>query len=361
MDASLTDSRKKLSQGAGKRWIIRISNPTTDDYERLGRYACDATTAYLIWQNELCPTTGTPHVQGFTILRRRLRLGHFRELIPRGHLERTYSTDDDNIRYCSKSLSRVDGPFIFGEVPPNEQGARTDLTRIRERIVEGATEREINDEFFGDYVRYHAGIGKSIRNLAPKRQRDPDVAPCVTVLWGPTGTGKSRRANAEAGPDSFRIERPADNGSCKYFEGYAGEKNIIIDDFYGWIKYDFMLRLLDRYPLRALIHYGSIDVLATNFWITSNRPPESWYKFADVSALMRRLSNIEYMGPGGDTTEPPGPSKRTRTDAYVSGLSTRDPVLMQLPTTLPNGMDPATLDTWLETIEWPTCTVQTIN
>lgn len=31
--------------------------------------------------------------------------------------------------------------------------------------------------------------------------------------------------------------------------GYVGQPTVVFDDFYSWFPYDFILRLLDRYPL----------------------------------------------------------------------------------------------------------------
>lgn len=107
------------------------------------------------------------------------------------------------------------------------------------------------------------------------------------VYWGPTGTGKSRRAWDEAGVDAF----PKDPRT-KWWDGYTGQENIIIDEFRGSIDIAHLLRWLDRYPVRVEAKGQSLPLRGSQFWITSNISPSLWYPELDdetKGALMRRL------------------------------------------------------------------------
>jgi len=57
------------------------------------------------------------------------------------------------------------------------------------------------------------------------------------VYWGRTGTGKSRRAWDEAGVDAY----PKDPRT-KFWCGYFGQANVIIDEFRGGIDVAHLLR-----------------------------------------------------------------------------------------------------------------------
>lgn len=107
------------------------------------------------------------------------------------------------------------------------------------------------------------------------------------VYWGKTGMGKSRRAWAEGGLDSYP-KLP----STKFWDGYAGQAHVIIDEFRGEIGIGHLLRWLDRYPVLVEIK-GSMTVLrATKIWITSNLSPDLWYPDLDpdtYDALRRRI------------------------------------------------------------------------
>jgi len=114
----------------------------------------------------------------------------------------------------------------------------------------------------------------------------------VWVFWGPTGTGKSRRAWVEAGMDAY-----SKDPRSKFWCGYIGQRNIVIDEFRGGIDLSHMLRWLDRYPVRVEIKGSSRPLLAEKIWITSNLSPDEWYPESDsesVRALRRRLTVIHF-------------------------------------------------------------------
>lgn len=159
---------------------------------------------------------------------------------------------------------------------------------MHERIQEGATLRGIFEEFSSLAYRYHTGISKAIGIYAPRR--DPERPPKIEIFWGPSGTGKTRRAVTE-NPDAYILSKPRGGKDSVWWQGYEGQETVIIDEFYGWIPYDFLLRCLDRYPLEVEFKGGSTQLAATHFVITSNKPWREWYPNIDnVSALERRIN-----------------------------------------------------------------------
>jgi len=112
------------------------------------------------------------------------------------------------------------------------------------------------------------------------------------VYWGPTGTGKSRRAWEEAGMDAY-----CKDPRTKFWCGYQAEAHVIIDEFRGGIDIAHLLRWLDRYPVRVEVKGSSQPLNASKFWITSNVRPADWYPLLDpetLAALERRLTIIEF-------------------------------------------------------------------
>ena len=107
------------------------------------------------------------------------------------------------------------------------------------------------------------------------------------VVWGPPGTGKSRYAWESGGPEAFWLSKP--NGQRAFWDGYDGQKVVVIDEFYGWLPYGFLCRLLDRYPFRVETKGSSVPFLAERVIITSNVCPSRWYR-QGLRALRRRLS-----------------------------------------------------------------------
>jgi hypothetical protein len=112
----------------------------------------------------------------------------------------------------------------------------------------------------------------------------------VFCYWGDTGTGKTRRAFDEAG-ERFYIKNP----NTKWWDGYKGEENVIIDEFDGLIGITYLLRWFDIYPCTAEIKASQVALKALNFWITSNKDPREWYPNATIqqnAALLRRMKTI---------------------------------------------------------------------
>lgn len=115
----------------------------------------------------------------------------------------------------------------------------------------------------------------------------------VRVFWGPSGTGKSRRAWDEAGAGAY-----AKCPRSKFWDGYQSHDAVIIDEFRGGIDVAHLLRWFDRYPVRVEIKGSTRPLNAKGVWITSNIPPVSWYPDLDADtflALQRRLSLVEHM------------------------------------------------------------------
>jgi len=112
------------------------------------------------------------------------------------------------------------------------------------------------------------------------------------VFWGATGTGKSRTAWEEATFDAY----PKDPMS-KFWDGYRGQKHVVIDEFRGTIGISHLLRWLDRYPLLVEVKGSSVVCCANKVWITSNLHPRDWYPDMDqltIDALLRRLTIREF-------------------------------------------------------------------
>lgn len=60
--------------------------------------------------------------------------------------------------------------------------------------------------------------------------------------------GTSRRASEEAKTNELIYYKPRGT----WWDGYYQQPNIILDDFNGWIPYDELFKILDRYPYRVL-------------------------------------------------------------------------------------------------------------
>lgn len=154
-------------------------------------------------------------------------------------------------------------------------------------IAKGASVRDIAETHPVAFIKFNKGIVALKTALAPDRR---GVAPEVHIFWGESGTGKSRKAFEEF-PDAHIMSKP--NNGAVWFDGYDGQDVIIFDEFYGWIPYDMLLRILDWHAISVPVKGAMVKLAATKFVFTSNKPWEEWYpNVDDTKALARRIKEF---------------------------------------------------------------------
>jgi len=185
-------------------------------------------------------------------------------------------------------------PCLFGKVA--NPGNRTDLMEACEVLKRTTSVKQVAEQMTATYVRYHRGF-QATWELLYDSPRNRDVQPVVLVLWGATGTGKTKRAyelaskHQEATGLSFYVK----NSSNHWWQAYKGEKVVILDEFCGQSPIGELLKWLDRYPLIVEFKGGSVQLQAFKWIITSNYHPDQWYcqGLADhQAALKRRITTV---------------------------------------------------------------------
>ncbi|AJD07507.1 replication-associated protein [Odonata-associated circular virus-4] len=261
-------------------YIFTINNPTEDDTDKLQLAPGITSIAYQYERGE----TGTRHIQGAIRFARRTTFNQVKRILPRAHIEAARGTWQQCMDYCTKLETREEGPFLLGKCA-NEDMAP--YQRLEEDIKNGATRDDIENRHFKLYLRHHTAINHILTFHTKPRSNKPTV----TVLWGPTGTGKTRAVVKRASNrgDSLYIKERG-----KWWDGYAGQAICLLDEFYGWLPFGCLLRLLDRYPNRVEYKGGSTQFTSDEIWITSNKEPKDWYKEEYMDALFRRLDRIVF-------------------------------------------------------------------
>lgn len=248
-----------------------------------------------VHQLERCPSTGRVHYQGYVRFDIKCRIRRAKAIMGSDtiHLERRKGTHEQAKEYCTKVGSRIAGPWLSG-VDPQGGGKRSDLAEVTAALYLGTPLRTIMHDEPQLYCQYRQGLRDIAADSLRTRARDWRALE-VIVNWGDAGTGKTRAAVERGGDDYFIL----DHSERVWFDGYAGEKTLIIDDFYGWIKYHYLLRILDGYELRLEIKGGFTYAFWTTVIITSNKEPKDWYPviFGDnrvSGALSRRITTINH-------------------------------------------------------------------
>lgn len=253
--------------------------------------------AYMVYQREISPTTNAEHWQGYLEFKTRVRVQQVKAFLQdnAAHIEKRRGSSEQASLYCKKADTRKPGtePIELGIRTEQTAGKRNDLEEIKEKIDLGIEEAAIADEHFGSWCRHYKAFERYKRIKTAAR----DWETKVFVVCGETGVGKSRTAR-ELYPNAYW--KPRSNWWC----GYTGQKVVIIDDFYGWLSWDLLLRLCDRYPLDVETKGGSVAFVAETIVITSNKDYSEWYKpEIDKAPLTRRIARYTWI-PAGQIVTP---------------------------------------------------------
>jgi len=247
---------------------------------------------YLVFGKEV-GKEGTPHLQGYIHFKNRKRFNTvqkmFVENAKSAHLSHLRGTPEQAANYCKK-----DGDvWEWGELPVQEPGKRNDLIEIKKQMDGGKSADDISrmDEYFGQYIRYHRGFERYESNLVTERAFKSQVV----VIYGDPGTFKSYSTSRFN--NVYEVVRPSGKNQPVWYDGYNPREHTTVsfDDFYGWMPFNSLLQLCDRYACRVQAKGRTIPFRPAFVTFTSNVAPEEWYKSGSgvvYGALERRLDFV---------------------------------------------------------------------
>lgn len=276
--------------------------------------------SYNVYGIESCPSTGRTHHQGYVEFKSKVRFSTLHNKYPRFHWTARSGTAEQATVYCKK-----DGNwFQSGEISAPRQGKRKDLDVVRDTISSGGSLADVLETASSYQACKFAQLYIANKRVA----KEP---PKVYWYWGPTGSGKTRTAYEQS-------TDPWMSGvDLKWFDGYNGEADVIIDDFRkDFCTFHFLLRLLDRYPLRVNIKGGTVQWVPKRIFITCPLPPRAVYDTReDIEQLMRRITEVKEFGV--PVTEVEGnTSPRLSSQQSSEGLIIYDPFNTHQLFTCPN-------------------------
>lgn len=237
------------------------------------------------------------HIQGYIQFKKNMRLTALKRISAAAHWELRRGSHTDARDYCKKPDSRVNGPWEFG-TERDSQGKRTDLEAIGALVKARKTNYEIVEACGASASKFAKHIG-FLRFTYTEADSDRQLQGVrVIVLYGASGKGKTYAAvNFIAGNKDYYIcEAPSHASSKLWFDGYEGQRTLILDDFEGsFCQFRFLLRLLDVYKLKVEVKGGHAWAVWTTVVITSNTHPSAWYSNMDTAPLKRRINEIRLM------------------------------------------------------------------
>jgi len=307
---------------SSRNWVFTLNNPTCDELLH------SSLQVKLLVASLERGEFGTPHYQGYLELTTSRNLSQVRAIFQESvHLEPRRGTRNQALSYALKTyreelltlttsvnsatlttlnarlsnqgwnLYGLKSMIIIGydgsyqeliELGQTKKPVSKRLKEIQKSIQDGASDLAIANLDFELYVKYHKAFSHYSLLCAQPR----NFKTRIIVIQGPTGTGKSKFCLEF---DQHAYWKPRGN----WWDGYTGQPTCIIDEFYGWLPWDLLLRLADRYPLSVEYKGGSVNFCSKTIIITTNKHPNCWYTNVYFDAFVRRVDEWIVMGPNG--------------------------------------------------------------
>lgn len=258
-------------------FCFTINNYTRREELDVKEVDCD----YLVYGREV-GESGTPHLQGFLRFRNARTFTSVSKLLPRAHVEIARNVQA-SIEYCKKGgdfFEKGDQPQQSGGDPLAVRAARN--KRLREVSLD---ELVMSGELS---ILQVPAIKKARLILA--QESLPYEHEDVRGLWihGPPGVGKSHMAR------EFNDVYP--KAQNKWFDGYAGQSNIVLDDFdkQGICLGHYLKIWADKWSCTGEVKGGTVNLVHRQFIVTSNYHPEDLWTEDSLllDAILRRFKII---------------------------------------------------------------------
>lgn len=290
-----------------RNFVFTINNHTESVITRLNdQDALKSRIDYMCVATEV-GERGTPHLQGYFETSGPMSFAavkKFLVLTKEIHLESRRGTQQQAIEYCKKdepqyaTYNHVKTVYEWGLPKSSSRRPVQGTNKIlgfKDVLLTEGLQAVSNDPDCSFHLLKHAQAYLSI-NEAP---RDSSLPLKVLWFWGPTGTGKTRRAYHEC-TQADVIPYVKTSGG-RWFDGYDGESHVIFDDMRdNWFEFSFLLKLLDRYPCRVEVKGSSRQWKPTVVYVTAPKPPHEFYKamqssdaYDSIKQLLRRVTVIE--------------------------------------------------------------------
>jgi tRNA A37 threonylcarbamoyladenosine biosynthesis protein TsaE len=204
-----------MVRAARKRhYAWTLNNYTQEEIAHLTRLNLEENgIRYVCWGEEVAPTTGTAHLQGYVYFTSKKSMRQALQILGTriSFQEETNGTPRQNRLYCGKLRPQDAQPnAVFverGQLP--QQGSRSDLEAIRKKLDEGACMKEIAVDHFAKWCQYRKAfedyleLTKKRENIVEFKEQDfpqwtEEIAEIrgvlgekAVVLWGDSGIGKT--------------------------------------------------------------------------------------------------------------------------------------------------------------------------
>lgn len=240
----------------------------------------------LVWlrgQKEI-GESGNEHWQLFAAFKKKVRISTVKNIVGNGHWEASRSEAAE--LYVFKEDTAVAGTrFELGQKTFNPNNA-TDWARVRDLATSGNV-AAVLEEFPQVGITHY----RTLKQIKVDYMECPAnlPGPCGKWVFGPPGVGKSYWVRENYGQDLYI------KAQNKWWDGYQGQKFVLLDDFDSKVLGHYLKIWLDAYAFTAETKGGTIQIRPDVFIITSNYKIEELFDDPVVAAAISRRCQKIYM------------------------------------------------------------------
>lgn len=257
----------------GRRFCFTLNNYTEEEEEKIKNYGY---WTYIIYGREK-GENGVPHLQGYCEANNSILFKTLKKLSPRTHWEVTRGTGEQASQYCKK-----DGDFYErGEM--KKRCTMKNIEQYRELVKAKGMSGLTN-------LLVSPSVNKTFKEYLTYNEEKRNWKPYVEWIYGESGTGKTAYIMRQS-----TEEEQFWKDSTKWWDGYDKHPVLVLDDFRAhWMKFTYLLKVLDRYQARVETKGGYRQLLCRKIFITTLTTPECTYNMPEepIKQLIRRIDKI---------------------------------------------------------------------
>lgn len=246
-------------QSKARSYVFTWNNPPPPSVPFLSSLFDQGIVRYLCYGNEIAPSTGTPHLQGYVYFTSPRTLSSVIKLFPKGpHIEVAKGSVEHNTQYCSK-----EGDFHeFGTRPMSQQEKGV----LGKRSYDEALGHAKNNELDKIPSRMLVTHYRTWKQIAIDYAKEPECLDGVCGVWifGQPGVGKTQFCRKEYPGHYIK-------GHNKWWDSYQGQDVVVYEDADPTMKWlvPFLKLWADSVPFQAEMKGGSRILRPKKFVVTS--------------------------------------------------------------------------------------------
>lgn len=274
-DTEIVKAEEVIDENSqARRYILTINNPTETDEEMCDYIEHLEHFKYCAFQRERGHESGTEHFQIFIIFTVGKRFSTMKKLFERAHFEKAGGSNVQCRDYCTKSDTRVSGPYELGVFA--EERARTDITNLLEMIKNGASNFEIMKSYPNHYLKYIDKIERIRQEMLYEEKSNSFKKDLVVVyVYGGSGVGKTSSLFGYYGNKACYLKQYSKN----VFDNYKNQDVMVFDEFRSQLDFSEFLSFIDIYPVELNRRYANMFGNYNVVFILTNWSPIQQYSF----------------------------------------------------------------------------------